>query len=290
MMNDIIGIDITINMPAMFQHPGKRPLHYGGVTMKEIISGIYEIRNTVNEHIYIGSAVNIHTRWNLHKNELRKGVHHSVYLQRAWNKYGETNFVFSVLRLVDGKEERLIAEQEYLDKFIPEYNMARKAGSRQGVLASEETKEKMRLAGLSVSNERRESRLKNMLEVVIPSAKKWHGTDEGIAWHKNNYKNNYAALHAKHLIICDQCGKEKEVEKGRFCSNACKSKWRRDNHLDDVTKSCAICGNDFTSNKYHKSETCSAICRGKLLWKRISPESREAHSRKVSEARRKRGQ
>lgn len=56
--------------------------------MNDIISGIYEIRNTINGHCYIGSAVNIQKRWNNHKHELLNHKHHSIHLQNDWDRYG----------------------------------------------------------------------------------------------------------------------------------------------------------------------------------------------------------
>ena len=60
-------------------------------------SGIYEILNTINGKRYIGSAVNFNERWMNHKKMLKKGIHHSIHLQRAWNNHGGGSFEFSVL-------------------------------------------------------------------------------------------------------------------------------------------------------------------------------------------------
>ena len=64
---------------------------------KPRFSGIYGIRNIVNEMIYIGQSYNIHKRWNEHKYDLRTNIHHNQKLQNAWNKYGEKNFLFFVV-------------------------------------------------------------------------------------------------------------------------------------------------------------------------------------------------
>ena len=61
-------------------------------------TGVYIIFNKVNGKYYIGSTtVSFKRRFNKHKLSLRKGVHHSVKLQNAWNKYGEDNFEFEIL-------------------------------------------------------------------------------------------------------------------------------------------------------------------------------------------------
>ena len=77
-------------------------------------SGIYKIVNKINGKFYIGSSVNIKHRWYMHKFELTKGTHHNPHLQNAWDKYGEENFVFSIL-FETKKEFLLEKEQELLD-------------------------------------------------------------------------------------------------------------------------------------------------------------------------------
>ena len=94
--------------------------------------GIYAITNILNGHRYIGSAIDIKQRWIDHRKRLRKGNHHSTYLQNAWNKYGELVFSFSVLEMVNKKENLISREQEYLDKLRPAYNVCRIAGSTLG--------------------------------------------------------------------------------------------------------------------------------------------------------------
>jgi group I intron endonuclease len=87
--------------------------------------------------------------------------------------------------------------------------------------------------------------------------------------------------------ICDQCGREyiaKNISR-RFCSNRCRSKWRRNSGVDNVSRKCVICGGTFVASKYSDSKTCSNVCRGKLLWKNISAGSKNTHREKVSKAR-----
>ncbi|HEU5369275.1 MAG TPA: GIY-YIG nuclease family protein [Ktedonobacterales bacterium] len=79
------------------------------------VSGIYQIRCIPTGKIYIGSAVNLSARWGQHQWSLRKGKHKNIYLQNAWDRYGEANFEFSVLEYVD-RANLLIAEQQWIDK------------------------------------------------------------------------------------------------------------------------------------------------------------------------------
>lgn len=86
-------------------------------------TGVYEIKNKINGKRYIGStSINFNKRLVHHLNELRRNNHKNVYLQNSWNKYGEYNFEFNILEVVD-KCRTLEVEQSYLDTLKPEYNI-----------------------------------------------------------------------------------------------------------------------------------------------------------------------
>jgi group I intron endonuclease len=109
-------------------------------------TGIYSITNTITNKVYVGSAVKIESRWKEHLNDLRKNKHHSIKLQRAFNKYGESTFIFNVIMLCD-KNELIINEQKFIDSlesYKKGYNSCPIAGSRLGHKQSQETKDKIR--------------------------------------------------------------------------------------------------------------------------------------------------
>lgn len=106
-------------------------------------SGIYMIKNLINNHIYIGSAVNLYNRETRHINKLESQKHENSYLQRAWNKYGEDSFIFIVLEYVSDIKDLIIIEQYYIDWLQPEYNICKSASSTLGRKFSEETKRKI---------------------------------------------------------------------------------------------------------------------------------------------------
>ena len=58
---------------------------------------IYAILNTITCNQYVGSTKNSYIRKRNHFNLLRKEKHHSVVLQRAFDKHGEDKFKFIVL-------------------------------------------------------------------------------------------------------------------------------------------------------------------------------------------------
>lgn len=115
-----------------------------------IFSGVYEIRNIVNGHRYIGSSVNFPKRLAEHKRCLLRGNHHSVYLQRAWSMYGEESFVCKVLLYCD-PSNLLLYEQVCMDGLHPEYNIAQTAGSNLGCVWSEEARANMSAAHIGVT-------------------------------------------------------------------------------------------------------------------------------------------
>ncbi len=111
-------------------------------------SGVYKITNIINGKIYVGGAVCFRVRWGQHKYKLKNDKHHSIHLQRSWDKYGEENFVFKILEIVEDKEKLLKREQHWLDKTECckrefGYNICSTAGSQLGYKHTEEARHKM---------------------------------------------------------------------------------------------------------------------------------------------------
>lgn len=63
--------------------------------MKQV--GIYKIFVSGDERHYIGSSVDIHSRWLGHKSKLRCGNHHCADLQKAYDFFGESAFSYKVV-------------------------------------------------------------------------------------------------------------------------------------------------------------------------------------------------
>lgn len=84
----------------------------------EDLKGVYCIENRVTGEKYIGSAaVSFFVRLRNHRNCLNAGTHKNMNLQAAWDRYGEANFIFSILEVVSNDELILFCEQRWIDKF-----------------------------------------------------------------------------------------------------------------------------------------------------------------------------
>ena len=124
--------------------------------------GVYQIRNIKNNKVYIGStSMPFSNRKQTHFATLRKNKHHSKHLQRSYNKYGESSFIFEILKICS-INIIIKSEQIWLDRiksYLPNngYNILRLASSCRGRKLTEEHKRKISISekGKIVSKETR---------------------------------------------------------------------------------------------------------------------------------------
>ena len=104
----------------------------------------------------------------------------------------------------------------------------------------------------------RKEKMRENIKKAIQYAAIWHGSEEGRKWHSEHAKGHKAPRIEK---ICEVCGKSYEGTKNqRFCSNACKAKYRRINGLDDVERTCEQCGKQFMTTRFDPNKYCSRKC------------------------------
>jgi group I intron endonuclease len=129
--------------------------------MNEKIICIYSIKNVVNGHFYIGSAINLKSRLKKHFNLLRNKKHHSIRLQRAFDKYGEKSFKVDIIEHINDSNVLIQREQYWINFLNPEYNMTKIAGKNchLGMKRSQETKDRISksLLGRRLSEEHKQS-------------------------------------------------------------------------------------------------------------------------------------
>ncbi|MBL6446384.1 GIY-YIG nuclease family protein [Fulvivirga sp. 29W222] len=75
--------------------------------------GVFQIKNLSNDKVLIDNSVDMESKWNRHRMELKLGNHRNKAFQSDWNEYGEDNFVFEVLsELKRGEEENVNYNKE----------------------------------------------------------------------------------------------------------------------------------------------------------------------------------
>jgi hypothetical protein len=104
------------------------------------------------------------------------------------------------------------------------------------------------------------------------AAAEWHRSEAGRQWHRLQYRRTAHKLHQRKGGIkqCDACNKDFEAlnQLSRFCNPACAAAHRRSSGIDDVERSCALCGAAFAVNRYSRKECCSRSCGTKLSHQR----------------------
>lgn len=81
----------------------------------ETQAGVYQIKNTENQKIWISGTRNLKTM-NGKLFTLKMGSHINKQLQQEWNEYGEEAFVFEVLEVLKKKEDGFFDEKDTLKK------------------------------------------------------------------------------------------------------------------------------------------------------------------------------
>ena len=92
-------------------------------------AGVFQIRNTTNGKVLLGSSLNLHGPFNRLRFTLNFGSHGCAELQRDWNELGEDAFAFEVLVNLGPQPEGQSAyerslelqlhEEEWLDRLRP---------------------------------------------------------------------------------------------------------------------------------------------------------------------------
>lgn len=109
---------------------------------------IYKIICQTTGKFYIGSASFYDKRIGSHVSRLRKKTHWNIYLQAAWDKYGEDDFSFEIIEELAGKDKLVEREQYWLDttkcyERTIGFNLDKIANSKIGSVMPEAAKRKI---------------------------------------------------------------------------------------------------------------------------------------------------
>lgn len=123
------------------------------------------------------------------------------------------------------------------------------------------------LHGKELTAEQRDAKRQNVRAKASSAAAEWHGSKAGREFHSVLAKSTWENREPE-KAVCAFCGVEyftkdrAHKNRNRFCSNKCKSAFRRASGADDVTKICERCGNEYTANKYQQTKYCPD-CKGR---------------------------
>lgn len=197
-------------LPTLFQPDNTTEVLFV-MPYKDKVCGIYKITNKIDGKFYVGSSNNLEKRKREHFWSLRRNEHVNDYLQNAFNKYGEENFVFEVLEYVDNESDLLKVEQYYLDLLKPYdrsigYNLCEDA--RGGGLAGEKnpnyqkpmTEEQKRKISESLKGHRHSF----LTRMKISKSR------------KGKYGGKNHPMYGKPVPL-ERRKKQSEVMRGRFC-------------------------------------------------------------------------
>ena len=154
-------------------------------------SGIYKITNLVNGKFYIGSSVKMMIRKREHLDKLRRNIHSNKHLQRAWNKYGQDNFEFSVIELCS-YDDLECREQHYLDNLCPQYNIAKYAyAATRGRTHTDEEKNHISIK-IKTMWENSDMRKKILASTRTPEERKRRKESTLKVWKDPNYRKQHS--------------------------------------------------------------------------------------------------
>lgn len=67
--------------------------------------GVFQIRNTVNEKLFVGSTMDLSAMFNRIRFQLYAGAHPNKALEADWMRYGTGRFEFEILEEVFSRED-----------------------------------------------------------------------------------------------------------------------------------------------------------------------------------------
>lgn len=193
------------------------------------IAGVYKITHVASECVYVGSSVNIQRRLKEHRHQLANNLHGNQHLQKAWNKYGEGEFCFSILEDVADLSTLLAREQFWMGHLKsscrPNYNMLPTAGNALGFRHTPETKARISRAGLGNKRSLGQKRSAKTIELMAVS----------LLGNKRNF-GKVASQRKRDLIAAAHTGMKRSAESRLKMSIAAKNRVRGRHSPETVEK------------------------------------------------------
>lgn len=205
------------------------------------ISGIYKIVNIVNNKLYIGKALNINNRFRCHIYELNNNKHNNEHLQSAWNKYGEKNFKFEILK--ECHIDDLNDNEEYFIRYYSSNN--RKYGYNKTIggdggdtftnnICKEEIREKISSAN---TGKKRTLEQRQNISNAVKGKKRSDTVRQNISNGKKGKSHVAPSDETIEKIRQSNLGKKRSEETRQNISNSKKGKKLSQEHKDKMSAS-----------------------------------------------------
>ena len=222
------------------------------------ISGVYQILNTTNNRLYIGSSINIYRRVQVHFWALENNRHTNKYLQADFDKYKIESFVVKLVEHVEDTSLLTEREQYWMnteDTIQCGYNIYPIARNTLGQKFNEKIRKKMKEIHKDISDETKAKLSKANSGVDNPMYGKHHsletrtkisnakkGKRKGIPHTEEHKRKLSESSNKKRKVIC--------VETQQiFDSITVASKWAGLKSSTNINRCCL--GERNTAGNYH---------------------------------------
>jgi len=89
--------------------------------------GVFQIKNTINNKIFVGSSQDLEAIWHAQKLQLDFGIHSNSELQKDWKEFGPENFKYEIIEEIkqtddkphDYTKEIKVLEEMMVDELQP---------------------------------------------------------------------------------------------------------------------------------------------------------------------------
>jgi hypothetical protein len=68
--------------------------------------GVFQIKNLINNKIFIGSSQDLEAIWHAQRLQLNVGIHSNGDLQKDWKEFGSENFIFEIVEMIKQNEDK----------------------------------------------------------------------------------------------------------------------------------------------------------------------------------------
>jgi group I intron endonuclease len=205
--------------------------------------GIYRLVNLINLKSYIGKTIDSSIRFSEHINSLLKNNHINEHLQKSWNKYGKSNFIFEFLEKCQENELDLREKYwiTYYKTYLREYGYNKTFGGTGGKLTPESLKKMSNsLKGRTFSEEYK----KNLSKIMIgKNSGENNGMYGKIPWNKGETKETSSIVRRYSISIKKRwenenhpsLNKERSEETKTKISNSLKGKKKSEKHKENLS-------------------------------------------------------